>query len=125
MTHKLLIVACLLAIVPSLSSPVVAATSDPVPKICGGTCSGKMAWVQSWQDATGQVRVYEYQGDLSVCSHPPRIYYDAQGTELGANAEFPLDPKDPVSAAKARKGKEKVDGWLKGLVVGPRQSCGI
>jgi len=124
MTHKIFAIAFLLAMISPLSLFADPPISDPIQKICGGTCSGKLAWVQSWQDSGGQVRVYEYQGDLTVCSHPPRIYYDAQGAELGAMPEFPVDLKDPASVAKASQGKEKVDNWLQGLVAGPRRGCG-
>jgi hypothetical protein len=97
---------------------------DPVAKkLCQGTCSGKMAWVQAWNDAAGKAQVYQYQGGLDACSHPPQIFYDAGGKELGAFPEFPVNTQDPASMARLKELQAKRDGWLKGLSSGKKWWC--
>lgn len=92
-------------------------------KICQGTCSGKMAWVQTWNDAAGQTKAYQYQGSLDACSHPPQIFYRADGTALGSFPEFPVNAQDPASTARLRELEAKREGWLKGLVAGKKIWC--
>lgn len=91
-------------------------------KICEGTCSGRMAWIQEWRDAS-QARVYQYQGDLSTCSHPPQIFYDAGGKELGTIAEFPVNSQDPVATAKLKEIQNKRTEWLNDLSPGKKLWC--
>jgi hypothetical protein len=99
-------------------------TPDPVvKKICRGTCSGKMAWVQGWNDAARKVQVYQYQGGLDACSHPPQIFYDLGGKELGAFPEFPVNTQDPASMTRLKELQAKRDGWLKGLSSGKKWWC--
>lgn len=94
-----------------------------IQKICAGTCSGKMAWVQAWNDGAGKVKVYQYQGDLSACSHPPQIFYEAGGKELGSLPEFPVNPQDPVAMGRLKGLQEKRAEWLKGLSAGEKSWC--
>ncbi len=105
-----------------------AAASQPssavLKKICGGTCSGPIAWVAGWADNQGTIRVYEYQGDLGACSHPPRIYFDGAGQELGVVPEFPINTNDPKSLEKAKTLQSQIATWLKGLVKKTQWSCG-
>ncbi|HKX12821.1 MAG TPA: hypothetical protein VJP40_06685 [bacterium] len=97
---------------------------DPIlKKICQSTCTGRMASVQSWNDDAGKAQVYQYQGDLTACSHPPQIFYDASGKELGAIAEFPINPQDPASAAKLKEIQTKRAEWLKGLSPAKKLWC--
>lgn len=82
-----------------------------------------MAWVQAWNDASGQAKAYQYQGGLDACSHPPQIFYKADGTELGAFPEFPVNPQDPASTARLKELQAKREGWLRGLSPGKKLWC--
>ncbi len=111
-----------------LFGPPHAVAFQPTPpvlkKICGGTCSGPIAWVAGWADNQGTIRVYEYQGDLGACSHPPRIYFDGTGQELGVVPEFPVNANDSKSLEQAKTLQSQVAAWLKGLVKKNQWSCG-
>jgi hypothetical protein len=95
-----------------------------VKKLCQGTCSGKMAWVQGWNDAAGKVKIYQYQGSLDACSHPPQLFYDASGKELGTFPEFPVNSQDPASMARLKELETKRGEWLKGLSSEKKWWCG-
>lgn len=55
-------------------------------------CAGAFARVIVWKDADGQVARLEFRGDLSVCSHPPLVWYDAAGNRLEVVPEEPVVP---------------------------------
>lgn len=92
-------------------------------KICQETCSGKMSWIQTWNDGERKTKVYQYQGDLTACSHPPQIFYEAGGQKLGFFPEFPVNPQDSASMAKLKEIQEKRAEWLKGLSPGKKLWC--
>ncbi len=58
--------------------------------ICMGTCSGPFARATAWKDAAGATSLYVYDGDINRCSHPPRIYYDRFGREVGRVGSGPV-----------------------------------
>jgi hypothetical protein len=54
-------------------------------------CSGAHARVVVLRKDNRIVR-YLHQGDPSACSHPPSVYFDRDGNEVGAIAMVPIVP---------------------------------
>jgi hypothetical protein len=71
-----------------------AAAGEPSPavlqKICTHLCAGPYATIAVFRDAQGVATRLRFDGDLQVCSHPPRVWYDAEGREVYAVGEFPV-----------------------------------
>jgi hypothetical protein len=89
-----------------------------VRKICRAQCSGPIATVTVYRDASGRVGALENGGDIRSCSHPPTVFYDAKGKQIGV---IPLRPVKPGSAAakrfqairtKATAGLSKAESFL-------------
>jgi hypothetical protein len=53
---------------------------------------GRFASVTVFRDAEGRTARLVLDGDLEVCSHPPRRYFDARGEETLVIAERPIVP---------------------------------
>jgi hypothetical protein len=52
-----------------------------IEQICRSPCAGPHARVALFEDGSGTLKRARFDGDLELCSHPPRIYYDASGAE--------------------------------------------
>lgn len=83
---------------PSTASPPAereppAAEADAVlAKICAAApCVGPLGRVEVLRE-DGKIVGYQHLGDLGRCSHPPAVYFDAAGQELGAIPEEPVAP---------------------------------
>lgn len=73
---------------------------DAVVHICASApCVGSAARIQVWRDASGNVGRYVYDGDASTCSHPPRIYFDAEGAQTLAISFRPIVAGSPEDLA--------------------------
>ena len=85
--------------------------------ICKEPCQGKFARSVVFRDAEGKAQRIRYDGDLEVCSHPPRIYFDVHGnTVLGI-------PMEPVTAEVAEEIGRKQDAIVEGLTEAESISC--
>jgi hypothetical protein len=63
-------------------------------------CAGTFGRLQLFRDKKGRlVRVFA-RGDFRVCSHPPAVYYDAQGKTLESIDDWLRIDKDRVRAAE-------------------------
>lgn len=93
---------------------------DGIAQICrAGTCTSPMATVVVWRDASGAAKVLQFHGGLDRCSHPPMVYYDPGGKELGAIPEQPVVPGSPEA-----KGFEETHAKLTaGLRADPQVHC--
>lgn len=68
------------------------APADVLAKICAkATCAGPFGRVEVLRKE-GAIVGYLHFGDLRRCSHPPAVYFDAAGEELGAIPEKPVAP---------------------------------
>jgi hypothetical protein len=76
--------------------------SPVVAKICEHPCAGELASIAVFRDAQGAVGRYRFDGDLQVCSHPPRIYYDERGRNVLGVAHRPVE-KDEAEAIAQRQ----------------------
>ena len=88
-------------------------------KVCATSCAGPFSRVQVFRDAGGRAARLRFDGDLQLCSHPPRVYFDAQGTQtLGI-------PNEPVEAgsAQARAYAEKQAAEVKDLREAEQLGC--
>jgi hypothetical protein len=77
---------------PAMTHVDPATSAHVVETICAGTCGGPLASMEVWRDAQEEIAVYVYDGDISRCSHPPRIWYDKDGEELATVASNPIGP---------------------------------
>lgn len=81
---------------PPLRDPAeLSPTFQVVREICKAPCAGRFGRLTIFRDADGDVGRIRFDGDLDACSHPPRIYFDAKGTEVLAI------PEEPVVAGSA------------------------
>lgn len=101
---------------PLPTSPSFAA----VRRICAAECAGPLASFVVLRDAAGEARRVRFDGDLDRCSHPPRIYFDAEGNELLAIPEEPVEP----GSARQKELDAKQAAMLDGLVEAERLGCG-
>jgi len=97
----------------------VAGNSQPVPdpilsKICNGSCTGGVASVVAWHNSAGKTGYYELSGDVSTCSHPPLILYDAKGREVLTIPNQPVDPKKKEMVENFEKLHQKRKELLNG-----------
>ncbi len=100
----------------TLGDLACASDSTLIDKICSLDCSGKLAAVYRWRDSVNVVKIYEYQGDLRSCSHPPLIFLDPQGNPLLTIPEEPLNPADGAQAARFKALHQKKQALLKDLL---------
>lgn len=62
-----------------------------IKAICAkAACAGPLSRVEVWRSDTGRVGVFAHFGDIGLCSHPPLIYFDRNGAELGGIPEQPV-----------------------------------
>lgn len=54
-------------------------------------CSGPAARIQVIRSGA-RITAYLHHGDPSSCSHPPSVYFDRDGKELGSIAMRPIVP---------------------------------
>ncbi|MCC6998083.1 MAG: hypothetical protein IT370_25945 [Deltaproteobacteria bacterium] len=60
--------------------------------ICRGQFGGDFASVQVYRSPAGDVQVLELRPDITKVSHPPTIFYDRDGAEVGVIPERPVVP---------------------------------
>jgi hypothetical protein len=90
--------------VPVATNPVISQICDVSP------CRGQFSRITTFS-RDGKPVVYRYEGDLSVCSHPPYIYYDAPtGKQIYAVGNHPVS--GPEESAKLKAELDKVIGGL-------------
>jgi hypothetical protein len=94
---------------------------DPmIARICeSAPCSGRFARIQVWRTSSGEVGRYVYDGDIDGCSHPPRVFYDAQGEQSFAVPFEPIVPGSPEAEAL----RAQQEAQTEGLVEAERASC--
>ena len=63
-------------------------------------CAGTFGQLQLFRDKRGRLARVLARGDFRVCSHPPAVYYDAQGKTLGSVDDWLRIEKDRVRAAE-------------------------
>lgn len=68
------------------------APAEVLAKICArATCAGPFGRVEVLRKE-GVIVGYLHFGDIRRCSHPPAMYFDAAGEEVGAIPEKPVVP---------------------------------
>ena len=66
---------------------------DVIGKICGvATCAGKLSRLRVFYTPAGRIHRYAHDGDITRCSHPPTMVYDAEGKEVGGISLEPIQP---------------------------------
>ncbi len=66
---------------------------EAIARICAtAPCLGKLSTIEVWREKGGAVGRLYYSGDFRVCSHPPSVYYNAEGVELKPVANEPIVP---------------------------------
>jgi hypothetical protein len=91
------LLACGASTSPPPEKPPTDSVVEPriVRKICNAApCVGEFARLVVLRDADGEARKIRFEGDLQSCSHPPWIYFDANGVEV---LTIPLEPVEPGS----------------------------
>ena len=69
--------------------------------ICISTpCGGTFGRLQLFRDNAGRLVRILARGDFRVCSHPPAVYFDAQGTALESVDDWLRIDKETVRAAE-------------------------
>jgi hypothetical protein len=86
-------------------------------RICAGPCGGPIARVAAWKNASDKVVLYIYDGDFNSCSHPPRLFYDGEGKEVGAVGS------GPVPAGQEAPGPALAMSLTAGLTEAWTRSC--
>jgi hypothetical protein len=62
------------------------------------------------RDADGKVGKIRFEGDLQSCSHPPWIYFDAEGDEVVTIPEEPVEPGSPREQELTAKQESAMQG---------------
>ena len=104
MTRSSALAGALIACAPSSSEsnnpPPAKAEADVKPqgpsdavlaKICASPCAGEFARIAVFRTAAGKIGALRFDGDLQQCSHPPRVYFDADGGEIVTIPERPVE----------------------------------
>jgi hypothetical protein len=101
-------------------SPASGPSDEVVKKICEtAPCVGQFARLVVLRDADGKVGKIRFEGDLQSCSHPPWIYFDANGVEV---VTIPLEPVEPGSARQQELDAKQASA-LQGLTEAEELSC--
>src|SRR5687768_1066585 len=78
-----------------------------IEKICKeAPCSGERARIRVFRSGP-RITAYLHHPDPSSCTHPPSVYFDREGKQLGSLAEHPTAPASAsanVADAQARHG---------------------
>ena len=102
---------------PEAAEPSAGPT-DPsfalMQKVCASPCTGGFARVAVFRDSDGQVARLRYDGDIDSCSHPPRIYFDGEGTQTLHVAMRPVE----AGSDEAKQAEQ-----IQGLVESETLSC--
>ena len=64
-------------------------------KICATHCGGANASIRVFRDSQRRIGSLRFDGDLGRCSHPPSIYFDPRGRQLGIIPFKPLVKGSP------------------------------
>ncbi len=87
-----------------------AAAAPHAARICAAApCTGAGARITVWRTSGGEVGRYVYDGSMS-CSHPPRVYYDSNGTEIATIASEPVVAGSEEQRAITERQRELVSG---------------
>lgn len=81
-------------------------------------CAGTYSKVIVYRTPSGEPAIYLHAGDLQACSHPPYVYFDAEGNRVLNVAERPI--RDEADAQQLDAQRESVVG---GLVLGETINC--
>lgn len=93
--------------------------SRAVEKVCNHPCAGSLAQIAVFRDAANAVGRLRFDGDLEACSHPPRIYFDADGNETFAIPFEPIVAGSPEAKALA----DQQDAQTRGLTESETLRC--
>ncbi len=77
---------------PPSAPPRRAAAPGVYLAICMGQFGGDFASIQVYRSPSGDVHVLELRPDITKVSHPPTVFYDRDGAEVGAIPERPVVP---------------------------------
>lgn len=92
---------------------------EVLTKLCSSAlCNGPMASLRVFRNAEGEVARMRFDGDLEACSHPPRIYFDAEGVETLSIPNEPVEPGSEKATAYQRKQAAEVDGLVEAEALG-------
>lgn len=97
---RILSAACLIVACYSNISAACDLSHEILQKICNSECAGPGTKVTPWLNKKDDVKYYSFTGSLSVCSHPPQIFFDPDG-----NRKFVL-PERPVEKVKVVKNEK-------------------
>jgi hypothetical protein len=104
---------------PPLRDPADLSPSfQVVREICKGPCAGRLARLTVFRNADGDIGRIRFDGDLDACSHPPRIYYDAKGTEMLAIPEEPVVAGSAEAKAFADRQAAQIAGLTEAQTLG-------
>jgi hypothetical protein len=105
---------------PDADAPAKAPSDKIVRKICKkAPCAGEFARLVVLRDAAGEVGKIRFEGDLQSCSHPPWIYFDANGVEVLTIPEEPVEP----GSARQQELDAKQAGAIQGLTEAEELRC--
>lgn len=96
-----------------LSTPTLTRVCSTAP------CAGPMSLIDVWRTRTGRVALYVHQGDISRCSHPPTVYFDALGKEVLTQAQRPVAP----GSADAKRFADEREAVTRDLVKAESPPC--
>lgn len=96
-----------------LSTPTLSRVCSTAP------CAGPMSRIDVWRTRTGRVALYVHHGDISRCSHPPSVYFDALGKEVLTQAERPVAP----GSADAKRFADEREAVTRDLVKAESPPC--
>lgn len=86
------------------------AHSPAIERVCTASCAGPLASVVVFRDAEGRAARIRFDGDLQVCSHPPRIYFDARGVETLTVPNRPVVPDSPEALELQAQQAAQIEG---------------
>lgn len=95
---------------PARPGVIVDPSFAVMQKVCASECAGPFARVTVFRDQAGKAAKLRFDGDLDVCSHPPRSYHDAEGRVTLTVAEEPVEPGSPTAESIAAKQAAEIEG---------------
>jgi hypothetical protein len=105
-------------VVEQVDSSANMPSDEVVRKICkAAPCVGQFARLVVLRDADAKVGKIRFEGDLQSCSHPPWIYFDANGVEVVTIPEEPVEPGSPRQQELAAKQASAVHGLTEAEVL--------
>ena len=83
---------------------------EVLQRACKAPCAGGLGAITVLRDEAGQVGAIRIDGDLQTCSHPPRVYLDAEGNERLTIPNRPVVPGSAEAEAFAAQQAELSEG---------------